>query len=52
MEYPLRDDAYRSRLSSYSHAFPQCGVTVEKLAEAGFRVSLVNFKALYIILIV
>ena len=39
MEYPLRDDAYRSRLSSYGHSFPQCGVPIEKLAEAGFRVS-------------
>lgn len=37
MEYPLRDDAYRSRLSSYGHTFPQCGVPIEKLAEAGFR---------------
>ena len=46
MEYPLRDDAYRSRLSSYAH-FPQCGVPIEKLAEAGFRVSQIHFYFFY-----
>jgi len=37
MQYPLRDDAYRNRLLSYGPSFPDCGVTKEKLAEAGFR---------------
>lgn len=35
--YPLKDDAYRNRLSSFGPSFPRCGVTKEKLAEAGFR---------------
>ena len=42
MQYPLRDDAYRNRLLSYGPSFPDCGVTKEKLAEAGFRVSYQN----------
>ena len=44
MQYPLRDDAYRNRLLSYGPSFPDCGVTKEKLAEAGFRVSFSNFE--------
>ena len=44
MQYPLRDDAYRNRLLSYGPSFPDCGVTKEKLAEAGFRVSEQKFE--------
>lgn len=37
MQYPIRDDAFRNRLSTYGPNFPHCGVPADKLAEAGFR---------------
>ena len=48
MQYPVRDDAFRNRLSTYGPNFPHCGVPADKLAEAGFRVSWTHRKKYYV----